>query len=275
MGIFDFMRPVPHFRQDAGCDSTGLQIESLLYLFQRLHVHLLAAFTANGQLRHLAPTQPNALKLDAQYNVAEFERLLVCDKHRVLIDFPKNKFRLLCILSEEPETLPPFKDNRRYTSFRFSVLPLGHTTRRDVALFLAQSNLYCEHSSVSFSTRLKVANEVLVRHVKGEAFELTQKLKALLVHAFLCDLAVTVQTFRIYDEYARRESPRKALQLRPSIANLRVNEVYNPEASPRSPEKSRLGSESSREMNEELWAKCRQSVAARLAREESLIRNGH
>ena len=41
-------------------------------------------------------------KLDIMYNKSQFERLIVHDEHRVLIDWIKNRFRSLCILSDDP-----------------------------------------------------------------------------------------------------------------------------------------------------------------------------
>lgn len=251
MGLFDFLGTstppvsIPTFIQGSGRDSTDLQIRSLLYLFQRLRINRLALFPAEGSLKYadgklwddiLSGSDMSVPKLDGMYNLTAFEKLLLCDNHRVLIDFPKNKFRMLCILSEYPSAnfsrplsptkfgassdemedgFPVFKDykERRVVNFSFSILPVDTPiTARLLASELANSLLYVEHFSyVTILARYHIASKV-VREVLGTSTEdafitLSEDSKANLLFKYLTELAFIVQVIRIYDQYIKMEQP--------------------------------------------------------------------
>lgn len=370
MGLFDFLGSsvapvsVPTFVQGSGRDSTDLQIRSLLYLFKRLRINRLALFPNGNSLKYadgklwddvLSGTDMNISKLDGMYNLAAFEMLLLRDQHRVLIDFPKNKFRMLCVLSEYPSAnfsrplsptkfgaaseemdggFPVFKDykERKVLKFCFSILPVDASLKcKQVASELANSFLYFEHFPyVSLLARYHIARKaigaVLGTATDDVTISLSEESKAEILFQYLTELAFTVQVIRMYDQYIKMEqrpssptklrsvkssttlpqsptrviqptppnqrpmSPKKSLAnlrgplltSRPSISNFSANELYNPVASPPSPEKSRASgsgfgefSTSSlsysslygREVRSEIWEKAQNSIREKLSRE--------
>lgn len=241
MGLFDFLGPagpVTVATFELG-DSTDLQIRSLLYLFKRLRINKLAPFPNGTTLKYAdgkyfdGVPDAHVQKLDGLYNLAKFQKLLVSEEHRVLIDYPKNKFRAFCILSEYPSSnfsrpLSPVKGNstdeiengfpvlkdymeRRVKNFSFSLLAPGKVTVRDLALELANSLLYVEHHSyVPFSARLQAAREAITK-TTGVASDdgvisLKEESKTAIVGEYLRGLAFLVQLVRLYDEYTKQHS---------------------------------------------------------------------
>lgn len=376
MGLFDFLGSsvapvsVPNFAQGSGRDTTDLLIRSLLYLFKRLRINRLALFASGNSLKYtdgklwddvLSGTDLNISKLDGMYNLAGFENLLVCDQYRVLIDFPKNKFRMFCILSEYPSAnfsrplsptkfgspseemasgFPMFRDykDRKVMNFSFLILPVDTPlTSRQLASELANSLLYVEHFSyVSTVARYLIASKAIGTVLGTTSEEITITLsedsKADILFKYLTELAFTVQVIRIYDHYIKMEqptrpasptklrnvnsysnlplsptpvlqptspnqrplSPQKSranlrgplLTSRPSISNFNANEIYNPVASPPSPEKSK-GSASGygefsgtsllystlcgREVRTDIWEKAQNSIREKLSRELKVL----
>lgn len=250
MGLFSFSGPkqgakVPTFELAPQPDSTDLQIRSLLYLFKRLRINKLAPFlNSDGSLRYTdvsAPVEDPSVsaKLDGLYNLLKFSQLLVSDYQRVLIDYPKNKFRAYCILSELPSAnfsrpLSPVKSTRsengsadfedgfpvffdakgkRALNFAFSLLPSGRQVSiRELAASLANSLIYVEHHSyVPFSARLSAARSSIQKIstldlTDDSVCRLTEEFKHAIVFEYLKELAFLVQLLRIYDEYMKKTS---------------------------------------------------------------------
>lgn len=246
MGLLDYFgttaaTKTPTFRFGLDRDSTDLQIRSLLYLFKRLRINKLASFTEEGTLKYTdgktressVPDDAHVAKLDHLYNLHGFEATLVDDEHRALVDWCKNKFRALCILSEPPSAnlsrplsptkgssgndfengLPVFKDykDRKAVGFYFSILLVDtDIIVRDLANFLAHSSLYAEHHSyVSFSVRFQTAMDAIAL-VVGASDEsawvrLTEDLKAQLILDYLRNMAFTVQLIRIFKEHMKQD----------------------------------------------------------------------
>lgn len=378
MGLFDFLGSpapavtMPTFIQGANRDSTTLQIRSLLYLFKRLRVNKLALFPLEETLRYtdgkqwddlLSGTDLTIAKLDTTYNLAHFQLLLLSDPQRVLIDFPKNKFRMLCVLSELPgadfsrplspvkgastsdkfeDGLPVIKDykDRKVPNFQFSVITVDEDIPfRQLAADLANLPLYAEHNSyVTFAARFHIASRV-VKHVMGNAIAedalliLSEDHKAQILLRYLTELAFHVQLIRIYDQHIKqiepvtvRSSPQKLrsvksfshlppsptkiapptlpnqrllspkrslanlrtpqLTSRPSISNFNANEIYNPVASPPSPEKLRQPITFSgysgtglsdtliygKEIRQDIWDKCKFLIREKLVRESKVLK---
>lgn len=250
MGLFNFGSPqqgvkVPTFELSPQPDSTDLRIRSLLYLFKRLRINKLSAFpNPDGSLKYTetassAETSAFSTKLDTLYNLPKFQLLLVSDPQRVLIDYPKNKFRAFCILSELPSAnlsrpLSPIKGERpespsadfengfpvvvdakgrRALNFAFSLLRAGEQmTIRELATALANSLIYVEHHSyVPFSARFmtgkssiqKISTMVLS---DDSVCRLTEEFKESVIFEYLKELAFLVQLLRIYDEYVKKTS---------------------------------------------------------------------
>lgn len=68
--------------------------------------------------------------LDAQYDKPAFERALANDKHRILVDWKKNKFRAMCILSGTPPALQAQKPVSTQPKPPASKLQQPNTRRR-------------------------------------------------------------------------------------------------------------------------------------------------
>lgn len=146
-------------------------------------------------------SDPARKKLDVMYNKPAFYKALSNDKHRVLIDWKKNKFRALCILSGTP---PSIKDkiheyemgkgnspvklgaNRFPTrstpagkspleispGYSFVILPSTSSERIYVET-LATSGLYAEHY-INIDTRRKLAKEALALAKRTKAMAAVQ-----------------------------------------------------------------------------------------------------
>lgn len=249
MGLFDFLASltpavtIPTFVQGADRDSTNLQIRSLLYLFKRLRINKLALFPSGDGLKYtdgkhwddlLSGTDLTIAKLDSMYNLAQFEQLLVADAQRVLIDYPKNKFRMFCVLSEYPSAdfsrplspvkgastadefqdgFPVLKDykERKIPHFYFSIIPVDTSVPfRELAADLANSLLYVEHNSyVTFAARFHVASKAISYVLGNTASEdamifLSEDSKAAILSRYLNELAFHVQLIRIYDQHIKQ-----------------------------------------------------------------------
>lgn len=355
MGLFSFTGPtqgakIPTFELTPQPDSTDLRIRSLLYLFKRLRINKLAAFpSSDGSLKYtdsFTQEDPSlSSKLDSLYNLEKFTLILVSDPQRVLIDFPKNKFRAFCILSELPSAnfsrplspvkgilsersdfengFPIFVDTkgRRVQNYAFSLLPSGHQVSiRELSTTLANSLIYTEHHSyVPFAARFSAAKSSIQKVSTMELTDdsvcrLSESFKHAIVFEYLKELAFLVQLLRIYDEYVKKSasstppsihtsltpiplpqtSPKKAapslspkkstanlkgertLKSRPSISNFRSNELYNPVTSPQKKSMKATSYSSprdiyGREIVQDLWDKCKNSIRTKLEHERLRI----
>lgn len=357
----------PTYKFGVNRDPTDLYTKALLYVFKRLQINRLASFPSEGMLRYSngqlwdpTPDDTHLAKLDIIYNVARFEKVLTADEYRVLIDYPKNKFRMMCVLSERPSAsllrpsspskghtttpengLPVLVDykERAVPAYEFSLLRVEiPITCRELADFLAESSIYAEHHSyVPQAARLHTAraavSAIFPKSSQTSVVELLEETKAQLLLRYLRSLAVIVQVVRIYDLHSKKSqmlpkrvaktlqvatpstpprlrtvqsfsglatlspqsnlralSPKKSnaqiqpgITKRPSVADFRANEVFNPVTAP-SPERklnariltpdasSLLTSLFDFQVNPELWNKCQQSIYDKLAREKRLIR---
>lgn len=247
---------VPTYLEGEEEDPIDLQIKSLTFVFRRCEIakskHFLDPGTdgklkAAGQsLAHKMSRSnlkddrerdsfPETLKgislsdqekLDIMYNKAEFEKVLVRDEHRILIDWPKNRFRSLCILSGRPadiDKLPTFGSHK--TEFSFSILPADSSDEQYVRA-LSESHIYQEHN-VPIDTRRRLVKEALEAY---PAFELsedgfdrirTKSDRAQIIKAYLTSLAVEVQVQRLYRGSLRIKQPVNSGTSSPISANSR------------------------------------------------------
>lgn len=125
-------------------DDLDLKVRALTYLFKRLDIEHLPAFLndENGIYDLNGDVDPENYneKLDTIYNKSEFERMLVNDEHRILVDWFKNRFRSICILSNTPKS----EFCALGKSFRFLVLRPDSSD--DIYLdVLIHSDIYIEH----------------------------------------------------------------------------------------------------------------------------------
>ncbi|CCH44641.1 hypothetical protein BN7_4210 [Wickerhamomyces ciferrii] len=129
-------------------DDLDLKIKSLTYLFKRLNIENLPAFIndENGiyDLRNDEANNEDTYyntKLDTIYNKIEFERVLINDEHRILVDWFKNRFRSICILSNYPS-----KSNLNSLGKHFKFIVLKpDSSDEDYLKILINSDIYYEH----------------------------------------------------------------------------------------------------------------------------------
>lgn len=141
-------------------------------------------------------------KLDVLYSKTEFDKVMKNDKHRVLIDWKKNKFRSLCLLSGKPaqgSVLPKFP----VKNYSFSVLQ-AKSSEVTYITTLSGSNLYIEHY-VSKETRQRLAKEALdlVKKVTPSTSDFSKKDRAMVILTYLRRLSVEVQVDRLYKNLYR------------------------------------------------------------------------
>ncbi|RCK67180.1 hypothetical protein Cantr_02667 [Candida viswanathii] len=281
MGLFDllsFSSPasptIPTYNQNE--DSINLQIKSLLYLFKRLKINKLAPFPSiSGTLKHIDSTDdaegnPTYDKLDKIYDLEKFlEVLLAHDEYRVLVDFIKNKFRAMCMVSEypvsssrpsspakgqsatQPLVFPDFVDYKERSmngkNFRFVLFPLEGISVDKIAQVLTSSDIYVEHN-VSYSKRYSIAVESIRQVISSKQTSITIDQKNQIIRNYLTKMAFFVQLSRIYQEYTKLHplvigspvtpsaSPtKKTITLRKSMSNLTLNKQQ--QAPPSSPTK--------------------------------------
>ncbi|ODV60139.1 uncharacterized protein ASCRUDRAFT_23012, partial [Ascoidea rubescens DSM 1968] len=154
----------PSYIQGENEDDIDSQIRALSYMFKRLEIYNLPNFLAdeNGIYRIPDPTSNNLshspISSHILYNRTEFERILINDKHRILIDWSKNKFRSLLILSNHPKNL----------TFKFSILNASSTLDNYLHVLVNKSNFYIEHP---IEKRIK---RILVKHSYNKQWKVIQ-----------------------------------------------------------------------------------------------------
>lgn len=245
MGLFGFLPTSLGLNQEAEpaflCSKDHAaeerRVQALLYLFRRLRINRLATFSQGDILKYSDDKQKPAsaddlelAKWDAIYGKSEMERLLLAQKERVLIDWPKNKFRSLCVFLKEPTLRPTsparldnaahdlengfiaFKDykDRKTASFAFSVIPIDRQLNfTDLAFDLARLNFYIEHHShISFTDRIQTAKDAIRKCIRSDLSNdspvvLSKETHKQLISAYLSSLAFIVQLLRIYDLFAK------------------------------------------------------------------------
>lgn len=138
-------------------------------------------------------------KLDIMYNRSEFERQLFNDQHRITIDWAKNKFRSVCILTAMPahsSTLPVIDE---LNHCKFSLLRADASDEEYIRT-LADSDLYREHN-IARNTRMRFARDCIDRTRDAKqpsSANFTKDERALIIRTFLQKLAVEVQVQRLY-----------------------------------------------------------------------------
>uniref|UniRef100_A0A060SXR9 ARAD1A11506p n=1 Tax=Blastobotrys adeninivorans TaxID=409370 RepID=A0A060SXR9_BLAAD len=208
---------IPSYEQGEKEDCIDLQIRSLLYMFKRCQIVTSKPFSDTSMLLKDSSNLPVSgerggggggkvvlnrenEKLDLLYNKAKFDRLLYgSDEHRILIDWTKNKFRSLCILSGRPSeltSLPKF-DTDHYS---FTILS-ADSPDQDYIETLAKSDIYYEHHAcIGIDTRRKIVQKALeiARTGQSPTKVLNKDDRALVIRYYLNKLATEVQVDRLY-----------------------------------------------------------------------------
>lgn len=179
-------------------DDLDLKVRALAYLFKRLGIEDLPPFIndENGMFNLTGPIDCANEKLDAIYNKSEFERLLKSDEHRILVDWFKNRFRSLCILSGEPFSEFEHDLGR---NFRFVVLASDSSEKVYIDT-LANSDIYMEHS-VDMKLKESILRDVLQRQLElrpSVRSSFNKNDRANIILQYVRKLSEAVQIERIY-----------------------------------------------------------------------------
>lgn len=152
---------VPQYGQGVQEDDIDLQIRSLSYCFQRLRIDSLSPFYPEDQAGDEAPPGEGSVPLDQVYNLDKFIEAVTEEPHRILVDWCKNRARLMCILSEYPirnvGTLPK--------NFKYLVLEAGSSDDVYVQKLVHESDLYHEHD-IPLAWRAQCLQEI-IRNQRG------------------------------------------------------------------------------------------------------------
>lgn len=180
---------IPTYEQGENSDQVDLLVKSLYYLFRRLNLD--AQYNPKGTLQ--VPVDGLSVQdmenLDKMYNRAAFEQLLLYDKHRVLVDWFKNRFRTFLVLSHTPqmETLPRFPNNK----YVLVVLP-ADASNDEYVKTLSTCCIYSEHN-LPLELRQSVVEALLARYPQRNL-----NTRAKIILGYMEQLAIEVQVARLY-----------------------------------------------------------------------------
>lgn len=215
---------IPSYGEGSKEDCVDLQIRSLMYMFRRCDIVNSKPFSSGQQqgrlLEHsntnkttldqldLGSAKSETEKLDLLYNKEKFDSLFQNDSHRILIDWSKNKFRSLCILSSHPielKTLPKFD----VPNFSFAILH-NDASETEYIETLVNSDIYTEHlASVDLEARKKIVKNALALVKGGATRTLTMDERAFIIKYYLNKVAVEVQVERLYRGMALKAEKEK------------------------------------------------------------------
>lgn len=222
----------PYYLQGENEDSIVLQIKSLTYVFHRYQIANLKPFLRQNtdindyDFDYIHPDQqPKKLKgsnkngilmnerLDEVYNIAQFKKQLINDPYRILIDYSKNKFRSLLILSEDPKKynfneIPTLNNS----NFKFLVLEpnASHAEYTDVLVY--KSGIYSEHR-VNDKIKIQILDNIISKKLKDPGLSFNKDDKAFIIKSYVEKLAFYVQTQRIYKSSLKSKEREKRERL--------------------------------------------------------------
>lgn len=223
----------PYYLQGENEDSIVLQMKSLSYVFHRYQIANLKPFLKQNpdindyDFDYITPekqrpqkfrsSKKNGIlmneKLDEVYNIEQFKRQLINDPYRILIDYSKNKFRSLLILSEDPKKynfneIPTLNDS----NFKFLVLDpnASHAEYTDVLVY--KSGIYSEHR-VNDRIKIQILDNIMSKKLKNPGLSFNTDDKAFIIKSYVEKLAFYVQTQRIYKSSLKSKEREKRERL--------------------------------------------------------------
>lgn len=290
---------VPTYRHGIQEDDINLQIRSISYCYARLEVEKLPPFYPHDtQNEHVAMGE-GSIALDRIYNLEGFLYMLQEDPQRILVDWCKNKTRLMCILSETPLQ----RNINQSTLANFLVLEPESNETKYIQVLIRDSKLYCEHD-VSAEWKTNCLKEVIRSQytrlpTRRKVFNKQDRWQVMI--KYLTKLAEYVQIERIYKGYKMQESTvqkpthtiesevlnsTKTLRSKPSMTILRLdnsvrvrshsnspvkmNQPNSPVIASRSPSprKQSFSSIGSTQPHDKLYIRAKSCVSVRLEREK-------
>lgn len=177
-------------------DGVDLQVKAMLYIFKRFAIAKSSDKLERHSLEGISPEDTE--NLDKLYNIVRFEDVVFNDAHRVLVDWPKNRFRAMLILAHMPqmEHLPQLGESH----YRFTILEADASSDEYIRT-LSRSDIYIEHN-LPLEIRQEIAASV-VRKLNPDNLEGRQA--AILEYLHL--VATEIQVARIYKAMMNKISP--------------------------------------------------------------------
>ncbi|GME84556.1 unnamed protein product [Ambrosiozyma monospora] len=211
---------IPTYKHGLKEDSIELQIRSLLYIYKKFKIYKLDHFVDTSdniaddyieftyackqnqdQVGSTSMSRSNNRsesylindKLDSIYNVHNFKKMFLDDPYRILIDFPKNKFRSMMILSDKPKDfgLPMLNDD-----FKFQVLQADSLDDEYRSVIL-NSPIYKEHE-IDYDIKLKILNKVLAKQRDEHPEGFDKDIRHKIIRTYLIKLAFHIQVIRLF-----------------------------------------------------------------------------
>lgn len=225
---------IPYYFQGEMEDSISLQIKSLVYVFHRFQISNLKPFLkisdltdeydfdylgsnhhsnfngANKSANQRSSMNSRSIlmndKLDRIYNVDHFKTQLLNDPYRILIDYSKNKFRSLLILSEAPNEFSEIP-SLNAPNFNFLILKPDDPTEKYVEVIVNKSGIYSEHR-INNKIKVQILLRIINRQKKALesnnanspefSGEFTKDDRANIIKSYVQKLAFYIQVQRIY-----------------------------------------------------------------------------
>jgi hypothetical protein len=264
---------IPYYIQGENEDSIELQIKSLVYVFHKFKISNLKPFLKindltddydfdyllnNSSLNSSSKKFKNTVnnnnnnnkgillndKLDRIYNVDHFKNQLLNDPHRILIDYTKNKFRSLLILSDLPKEFADIP-SLNTSNFNFIILKSNDSIEKYIDIIVNKSGIYSEHR-INNKIKIKILMKIINRQWKhlelnnngnnnldNNIIQFSKDDRAHIIKSYLQKLAVHVQIQRIY-KAALKQKERELKNRRFQYSNDKSIQSYKSLKSERS-----------------------------------------
>ncbi|CDK28742.1 unnamed protein product [Kuraishia capsulata CBS 1993] len=221
-------------------DSIDLQIKSLIYMFNRYRVDKLTQFLTCVEPGYYKFEYVDSItngegndKLDIIYNKSQFEEELLKDEYRILIDYVRNKFRAMLILSDFPkeiDQIPKFPCK----TFNFVVLRADSTDQIYADVLINKSHIYSEYKT-PYDVKLGILNKVLSgqrRSQKPGSTYFNKSDRSAIIKQYVQRLGFHIQVERIYKATLRSKEQINILKPLDENSEM-ISPFKSPKTSPR------------------------------------------
>lgn len=247
----------PNYIQGENEDSIPLQIKSLTYLFHRFKFYNLKPLLIKKIVENDDDNEEENIiydfdyfnidekdpsynilineKLDSIYNIHYFKNQFLNDPYKILVDYNKNKFRSLLILSNEPST-----NNINYqnqipinSNFKFLILNPINSINNYIDIIINNSNIYIEHK-VNKKIKIEILKKIIKKQLKkididntniddSTIINFSKDDRAIIISTYVQKLAFHIQVQRLYKATLKKKakSKTKSLSNRYSTNNLK------------------------------------------------------
>ena len=254
----------PNYIQGENEDSIPLQIKSLTYLFHRFKFYNLKPLLIKKIVENDDNDEENIIydfdyfniddnnnnkdpsynilineKLDSIYNIHYFKNQFLNDPYKILVDYNKNKFRSLLILSNEPTNNINNNNNINYqnqipinSNFKFLILNPINSINNYIDIIINNSNIYIEHK-VNKKIKIEILKKIIKKQLKNNNMDtyiddstiinFSKDDRAIIISTYVQKLAFHIQVQRLYKATLKKKakSKTKSLSNRYSTNNLK------------------------------------------------------